>query len=558
VQAFCYDEQNRLTWAGSTGTPPCTGPAITTGTLAGAQYTQSFSYDNQDRLRSSPLGSYSYDDANHLHAATFVDSGTDDYSATYDASGNMLTRAPSESQPQQKLSYDNEGRLTAWQNAPTSPTSTAQYLYDGEGNRVEQQATTGGTTTTTVYVGSLESVATTSGTSTTTTYYYAGGQRIALAVNGTLSYLASDLLGSATVTSNGSGTPTASQLYAPYGGARYSNGAMPTDYGFTGQRTDVSTGLDYYGARYYDPTLGQFTSADTVLDGQNRYGYVGGNPINSTDPNGQQAVSVEKEDTIFGGAAGVAVTGIAITIMTIGSATAGTGGGQPTSVSVGPVATFTINGMTIDVVASGDIWVTKAGAFAPEGYYTVGSADWVKWTGAIDAAYASSDVWNARTAPTATTSSTAIPVSVVATKAGDGAGDTTGSSAAPLGSSGAAAAGGGSEPPGGDDPCTCGGPGSGRPTIRVGDLHPIHTPETAGVRPDLEGLTDDGLLQSVSNPANNDPLKINTRTGGVMDGNGRAYELLRRAGDPNSTITPDTRVPYEPYIPFTPWDSDLC
>lgn len=51
----------------------------------------------------------------------------------------MLTRAPSESQPQQQLSYDNEGRLTAWQNAPSSPTSTDQYLYDGEGNRVEQQ-----------------------------------------------------------------------------------------------------------------------------------------------------------------------------------------------------------------------------------------------------------------------------------------------------------------------------------------------------------------------------------------------------------------------------------
>ena len=29
-QAFCYDEQNRLTWAGSTGTPPCAGTAAST------------------------------------------------------------------------------------------------------------------------------------------------------------------------------------------------------------------------------------------------------------------------------------------------------------------------------------------------------------------------------------------------------------------------------------------------------------------------------------------------------------------------------------------------
>jgi RHS repeat-associated protein len=88
---------------------------------------------------------------------------------------------------------------------------------------------------------------------------------------------------------NSSGTPTASQLYAPYGGIRYSNGAMPTDYGFTGQRADSATGLDYYGARYYDPTLGQFTSADTVLDGLNRYAYVSGNPTTLTDPSGNRA-----------------------------------------------------------------------------------------------------------------------------------------------------------------------------------------------------------------------------------------------------------------------------
>ena len=86
-----------------------------------------------------------------------------------------------------------------------------------------------------------------------------------------MSYLASDLLGSATVALDGSGIPIASQLYAPYGGVRYSNGTMPTDYGFTGQRADSATGLDYigasldgmysYDARYYDPYLSQFVSA---------------------------------------------------------------------------------------------------------------------------------------------------------------------------------------------------------------------------------------------------------------------------------------------------------
>jgi len=57
------------------------------------------------------------------------------------------------------------------------------------------------------------------------------------------------------------------------------------------------TGLDYYGARYYDPMLGQFTYADTLLDGLNRYGYVGGNPTTATDPSGHM-LWTEKD---FGG-----------------------------------------------------------------------------------------------------------------------------------------------------------------------------------------------------------------------------------------------------------------
>ena len=63
---------------------------------------------------------------------------------------------------------------------------------------------------------------------------------------------------------------------------------MPTSKGFTGQRQDASSGLDYYGARYYDPVLGQFASADSVADGLNRYGYVHGNPTTFTDPSGHR------------------------------------------------------------------------------------------------------------------------------------------------------------------------------------------------------------------------------------------------------------------------------
>ncbi len=61
-------------------------------------------------------------------------------------------------------------------------------------------------------------------------------------------------------------------------------------YGFTGQHSDSVTGLDYYAARYYDPVVGQFLSADVVqgnAQGMNPYAYVGGNPETKTDPPGQ-------------------------------------------------------------------------------------------------------------------------------------------------------------------------------------------------------------------------------------------------------------------------------
>lgn len=284
--------------------------------------------------------------------------------------------------------------------------------------------TTGGTTTTTVYVGSLESVATTGATTTTTTYYYAAGQRIAIAVNGTLSYLASDLLGSASVALDGTGLPTASQLYAPYGGVRYSNGAMPTDYGFTGQRNDATTELDYYGARYYDPTLGQFTSADTVMDGLNRYGYVGGNPISRTDPSGQSEWAIDPgmiggfAPASTGDTAGIGIAGF---LLGLSSATTTTPATVPLAGTPGPAATFSVNGATISVEANGDLVVTTYGAghASTTTSYTAGEAGWLKWSQAISAAYADTDYWNARTAPHATTS-TGIPVSVVAPNPGSG------------------------------------------------------------------------------------------------------------------------------------------
>lgn len=61
---------------------------------------------------------------------------------------------------------------------------------------------------------------------------------------------------------------------------------------YTGQLYDPETGFYYYNSRYYDPQLGVFTTADTVIpddeDSQsyNRHMYARGNPVLYSDPTG--------------------------------------------------------------------------------------------------------------------------------------------------------------------------------------------------------------------------------------------------------------------------------
>ena len=66
---------------------------------------------------------------------------------------------------------------------------------------------------------------------------------------------------------------------------------------FTGKEFDDETSLYYFNARYYDPQIGSFTTADNIIPepdtsySYNRYMYVAGNPIIYVDPDGEFAVS---------------------------------------------------------------------------------------------------------------------------------------------------------------------------------------------------------------------------------------------------------------------------
>ncbi|WP_253959016.1 RHS repeat-associated core domain-containing protein, partial [Paraburkholderia fungorum] len=62
---------------------------------------------------------------------------------------------------------------------------------------------------------------------------------------------------------------------------------------YTGREND-GTGLYYYRNRYYDPTTARFISEDPIgwaSEQTNAYAYVGGNPVQFTDPTGEAGVT---------------------------------------------------------------------------------------------------------------------------------------------------------------------------------------------------------------------------------------------------------------------------
>jgi RHS repeat-associated protein len=63
-------------------------------------------------------------------------------------------------------------------------------------------------------------------------------------------------------------------------------------YMFTGYENESYSGLQYAGARFYDPATAAFLSHDPVRRFANPYGYAAWDPVNLTDPNGTDPVSI--------------------------------------------------------------------------------------------------------------------------------------------------------------------------------------------------------------------------------------------------------------------------
>ena len=87
---------------------------------------------------------------------------------------------------------------------------------------------------------------------------------------------------------------TAKISYLPYGeiDQENSDGSDIIRAKYTGKELDKDTGLYYFGARYYDPSLGVFITPEGNQEFFNPYLYVGNNPTSMVDPDGNFSMTV--------------------------------------------------------------------------------------------------------------------------------------------------------------------------------------------------------------------------------------------------------------------------
>jgi RHS repeat-associated protein len=309
---------------------------------AGADWT--YTYDKLDRLvrtKDDTAGGvtldYAYDDAGNLTRNTAYGSGSGGdivYGAVvgsrtlphavkrigadaatnfaYDANGNLKRDGASTSAATRRLDWDGENRpLQVKQGTTAANTTTTDYLYGPDGERVRKTVTVGtATPKKTTYVGGDYEIA----DDGTITMIPHPDVRLVKNPSGNVStcFVHRDHLASVALeTRKDTGAVALRQRYAPYGDRQVT---APTgcgtgeERGFIGERHDPEAGLLYLHARFYDPKLGRFLSPDWwdpidtagaakggaagVLSspvGTNRYAYAGNDPVNKSDSSGHDA-----------------------------------------------------------------------------------------------------------------------------------------------------------------------------------------------------------------------------------------------------------------------------
>jgi RHS repeat-associated protein len=271
VTSYTYDTAGRLAGLSHSATPVNAGSYQSFSynpagqTIGQAQASDQYVWSGQPTTTTN----FTHDQLNR-DAAIAAASG-------YDAAGNLI------SDGSRTFTYDVENRLRGVTGGPSSVTLD----YDAFGRL--GTVTTGGTATYYRYAGAQLAAESSGGVLLRSHVSGQGVDEQWMSFEGTgagapATWYLQDRQNSVIGVSDASGAITP-YAYGPYGEPQSWSGSR---FRYTGQIAIPEAQLYHYRARAYDPVLGRFLQTDPIGydDGPNIYAYVGGDPVNATDPSG--------------------------------------------------------------------------------------------------------------------------------------------------------------------------------------------------------------------------------------------------------------------------------
>ncbi len=119
-------------------------------------------------------------------------------------------------------------------------------------------------------------------------------QRVAKIQDNNIIYFQSDNIDSTSIETDSTGAINFKANYLPFGKELSFGSIGKEKYGFSSKEYDAESSLNYFNARYYNPSNGKFISNDPIFKPtEGGYQYVRNNPLTVTDPSGNEIKIVD-------------------------------------------------------------------------------------------------------------------------------------------------------------------------------------------------------------------------------------------------------------------------